>query len=299
MTSVSDKTIKVNDTNIHFHEYSNEGKAIIFLHFGFSSSAMWNGILPFFKGKYHLIVPDCRGHGLSDKPRNGYHIDEMGDDIVSLMNELNVEKAHFVGSSPGSEISISIAARFPDRVLSVIVEGSAMNNKYGVYGLRNLSEQEIELEKKEIMKRVLTPQPTYDTPEDLINHEKKFWEERGLWNEVIKEWKKYEIYPTEDGKYTASIPNWVKKEYMKNYFSFQFEKYYEKINAPILFLPAEEDWKNRQFQTVLNYFSSLVKNSHIELIKGATHAFVWLFKTEEISKIILNFLHNVDEKEYQ
>ncbi|GAH44310.1 unnamed protein product, partial [marine sediment metagenome] len=50
----------------------------------------------------------------------------MADDIIVLMEKLNVEKAHFVGSSLGAELSVNIAARYPQKVLSLVVEGSAM-----------------------------------------------------------------------------------------------------------------------------------------------------------------------------
>ena len=110
-----DDYVEVNGIKLHYNEYPADSEPIILLHFGFSSLAMWNGVIPFLKDKYRLILIDYRGHGLSDKPKTDYHIDIMGDDIVLFMKKKNIEQAHFVGSSLGAELSVSIAARYPDR----------------------------------------------------------------------------------------------------------------------------------------------------------------------------------------
>lgn len=295
-TKLIDKTVKVNGINIHYNEYPHDGETIIFLHFGFSSLSMWNGVIPFFEGKYHLILPDYRGHGHSEKPKDGYHIDEMADDIIHLMNELEIEKAHFVGSSLGAELSVSIAARYPKRVLSLVVEGSAMNNVYGPYGLSDPTEEEKEAEEEKMLERIRSSKTFYDSPEILLKTLKETYEPRGMWNEYIKVMAEYEIYETSEGKYSGTVPMWVSEGYMHNYWSLRFEEYYKEIKAPVLFLPGEKEWQNEKLQAALNYFRSLLSNSRMVHIKGGMHAFVWLFFPEEGSEVVLEFLENVGRK---
>lgn len=55
-----DDFVNLDGVTLHYHEYPYDGETIIFLHFGFSSLAMWNGVVPFFEGKYRLILPDYR-----------------------------------------------------------------------------------------------------------------------------------------------------------------------------------------------------------------------------------------------
>ena len=43
----------------------------------------------------------------------------MGDDVVALLDELNIRRAHLVGHSMGALIAANVAARFPDRAASV------------------------------------------------------------------------------------------------------------------------------------------------------------------------------------
>ena len=43
--------------------------------------------------------------------RDRYHIDELASDIVGVMQQLEIERAHVVGSSMGAEVGLSLAAR--------------------------------------------------------------------------------------------------------------------------------------------------------------------------------------------
>ena len=290
-----DDFVDVDGINIHYREYPYDGETIVFLHFGFSSLAMWNGVVPFFEGKYRLILPDYRGHGLSDKPKSSYHIDEMADDIIVLMEKLKVEKAHFVGSSLGAELSVSIAARYPQKVLSLVVEGSAMNNVYGPYGLSDPSEEEKEKEQEEMMKRIRASEAFYDSPDEMMKILRENYEPKGFWNDHIRIMAEYEIYETPEGKYSGTVPLWVSESYMKLYPKTKFEEYYKEIKVPVLFMPGDREWENERLQNALNHFRSYLSDSKIVHVKGGMHAYVWLFFPEECSEHVLRFLEEGKE----
>ncbi len=119
---------------------------------------MWEGITPQFENEYSIVVPDIRGHGRSDKPLTGYHIDDMAKDLYLLLLKLNVESCHIVGSSMGAEVGLSLAAAHPELVRSLVCEG-ALYNEFGEFGLFNGTEDEIKLQKeilrKELAKRIM------------------------------------------------------------------------------------------------------------------------------------------------
>ena len=74
---MKDLYISNGNVKIHIHDYEQSGKAVIFLHFGGANLIMWQRALPYFQHHYRLILVDMRGHGKSDRPESGYHIDEM------------------------------------------------------------------------------------------------------------------------------------------------------------------------------------------------------------------------------
>jgi pimeloyl-ACP methyl ester carboxylesterase len=49
----------------------------------------------------------------------------MADDAIGLMDRIGVSSAHILGISTGSRIALSIAARYPERVLSLVLHVAA------------------------------------------------------------------------------------------------------------------------------------------------------------------------------
>ena len=66
--------------------------------------------------KYTVIAVDNRGTGRTDKPDIPYTIEEMADDLISLLDLLHIEQTNILGISMGSMIAQAIAGRYPDRV---------------------------------------------------------------------------------------------------------------------------------------------------------------------------------------
>jgi pimeloyl-ACP methyl ester carboxylesterase len=60
-----------------------------------------------------------------DKRAASYTLDDMADDAVGLLDHLGVETAHVMGASMGGMIAQTMAARYPQRVLSLV---SMMSN---------------------------------------------------------------------------------------------------------------------------------------------------------------------------
>jgi pimeloyl-ACP methyl ester carboxylesterase len=73
-----------------------------------------------------LILVDARGHGESDKPHDpaAYRIELMASDIVSVLDELGLEKAHYMGYSSGGALGFALARYAPGRCSSLILGGT-------------------------------------------------------------------------------------------------------------------------------------------------------------------------------
>lgn len=78
------------------------------------------------KKNYHLILVDVRGHGSSDKPHDSkaYTMKLMVSDIVAILDDLKISKAHFLGFSMGGGMCFGIAKYAPERIYSLIIGGA-------------------------------------------------------------------------------------------------------------------------------------------------------------------------------
>lgn len=169
--------VKVDQIELQIRVYDREGDAIIFLDFSGANLMMWQRIVPFFQDHYRLILVDLRGHGKSDKPETGCHIDEMARDVIGIMQHLNVERAHIVGSSLGAEVGLSIAANFPDKVISPVCE-AALSSEYGPYETWEGSETDSEKHVARQLEKVRNaPENVFPSADALVENSREVFEE--------------------------------------------------------------------------------------------------------------------------
>jgi pimeloyl-ACP methyl ester carboxylesterase len=77
--------------------------------------------------QYRLILIDARGHGGSDKPHDeaSYSFERRVADVTSVLDAVQVERAHFWGYSMGGYIGFSMAKYAPHRVHGLVIGGAA------------------------------------------------------------------------------------------------------------------------------------------------------------------------------
>ena len=86
--------------------------------------ADWQHVAPLLARDYRVIVPDCRGHGLSNNPKQSYSFAEMADDISTLVRSLNYKKAHIIGHSNGGNIALVTLVQHPEVVQTAILQAA-------------------------------------------------------------------------------------------------------------------------------------------------------------------------------
>ena len=116
-----------NGIRIHY-KVEGSGSPVVLQHGSASSMQAWyqNGYVEPLKSDYQLILLDARGHGDSDKPHDSasYALPLRVSDIVAVLDELGIEKAHYYGYSMGGWIGFGMAKHASDRVRSFIIGGA-------------------------------------------------------------------------------------------------------------------------------------------------------------------------------
>ncbi len=110
--------------NLHYEEYGH-GTPLLLVHGLGSSTLDWEKQIPALAARYRVIVPDVRGHGRSDKPRERYSIAGFSADLIALIEHLNLGPTHYVGLSMGGMIGFQLGVDQPQLLKSLCIVNSA------------------------------------------------------------------------------------------------------------------------------------------------------------------------------
>lgn len=114
----------------HYQIYGQESSPkLVFLHGLMGFGANWRKIVSGLEDRFQILTFDQRGHGRSMKPESGYAPDDYADDLLEILNQLGWQKIHLVGHSMGGRNALNFASRFPQRVISLVIEDISPESK--------------------------------------------------------------------------------------------------------------------------------------------------------------------------
>lgn len=99
-----------------------QGETVVLIHGLGSKKESWINQFN-LSSNYRLIIPDLRGHGESEITNN-ISIVNFAQDILSLLDSLNIKKAHFCGLSMGGLVVQEIYKQKKERVLSMVLSNT-------------------------------------------------------------------------------------------------------------------------------------------------------------------------------
>lgn len=115
--------IELNDLNLFYEEFG-RGETLLFLHSHFSRGllAFSGQILP-FQGHYRCLYPDFRGHGRTICESLDWNSRKIADDMANFLDAMGIKRAHLLGYSCGAYVGCYMAAKYPDKVKSLVTIG--------------------------------------------------------------------------------------------------------------------------------------------------------------------------------
>src|SRR4051794_41326311 len=81
-----------------------------------TTGAMWDDNVGALSERFRLLRYDTRGHGGSPAPEGPYSMDDLGADVLALLDRLELERVSFCGLSIGGVIGMWVASEAPQRV---------------------------------------------------------------------------------------------------------------------------------------------------------------------------------------
>jgi len=124
---------------IEIHYQSNDLNAtdnlptFVLLHGSNFNSYTWTKVFDFFSQRGKVIAYDQIPYGLSEKlvtgdwnERNPYSLTAAVDQLITLLDEFNIERAVLVGNSYGAVLAVQAALAHPERVEALILVDAAV-----------------------------------------------------------------------------------------------------------------------------------------------------------------------------
>lgn len=261
----------VGSKRLHYELHGEGPQTVVLLNGVMMSTDSWMFQTPIFSKKHRVLLNDFRGQGQSSELDEPYTFEQHCSDLKSLLDALGIRKAHFVGTSYGSEVGMMFTLLYPEYVQTLTIcagvsESSALLRAY-IDGWCAAAQHAIEDDKKSDFMLICGPQ-NYSA--NFLDQNPGFLAERA--------------------QMVAALPSRWFASLIRLCECFNTLDITEKLNAirvPVLLVSGQEDILKGPA------FSAMIKNQipHAEsiLIAGAGHAMV-IEKPNEFNSVVMGFI---------
>jgi len=119
--------------NLEVKDWGGTGRPVVLLAGLGGTLHGFDKFAPLLTSKYHVYGITRRGFGASSAPDpvgDNYDADRLGDDVVSVLDQLNLQRPVLIGHSFAGEELSSIGSRFPKRVAGLVYLEAAYRYAY-------------------------------------------------------------------------------------------------------------------------------------------------------------------------
>ncbi len=105
---------------LNYKKYGEDGDIIIILHGLFGSLDNWHTLATEFGSTFLVYTVDLRNHGKSFHD-NEINYKLMANDFYQFMNDLQIDKASFIGHSMGGKVAMQLALNHPEKIEKLLI----------------------------------------------------------------------------------------------------------------------------------------------------------------------------------
>lgn len=105
----------INGNKIYYETYG-EGEPLLLLHGNQQSIGVFKDQISEFSKYYKVIAVDTRGQGKSEAGEKAYSYDLFANDMITLLEQLKIEKTNIVGWSDGGNTGLIMAMQHPSKI---------------------------------------------------------------------------------------------------------------------------------------------------------------------------------------
>ena len=119
-------TTESGGVRLHYEVSGNPRGAVLVLANSLGSNLhMWDKVLPAFESRYKVLRFDMRGHGESGVSPQPFTIEQLGRDVLQLLDEVKVDRASVCGLSLGGVVALWLGIHAPARFERLVFANTA------------------------------------------------------------------------------------------------------------------------------------------------------------------------------
>lgn len=127
----------LDNNSYHFH-YFGKRKTIVLLNGLFASFQSWDSVIKDLVKDFNVLQLNFHGQGvLKFEDLSKVSLECHVQQVASLINQLEIEKACFLGLSHGGRVALGMASLYPHLVESLIVANTYLNPDQALYSKLN------------------------------------------------------------------------------------------------------------------------------------------------------------------
>jgi pimeloyl-ACP methyl ester carboxylesterase len=114
--------VVANGIKIHYARTGGDKRPLVLAHGATDNGLCWTRVARALESEYDVIMPDARGHGLSEAPPMGYSNADHASDLAGFIRALGLERPAVGGHSMGAATTMRLIADEPSLMSCAILE---------------------------------------------------------------------------------------------------------------------------------------------------------------------------------
>jgi len=276
------KKAKGDGVEIQLATWEGKGKTVLGIHGLTANCRCWDTVAKALSPDHMIFAMDLRGRGFSEKPPSGYSIDHHCQDILTLLDSLELEKAVLMGHSLGAFISLGFGSKHPDRVDSIILAD----------GGGKLSEEQMAKVFEGIkpsLERLGQVFPSFEEYVEVMKNAPFFQP----WSPALETYFRYETEDIDEGIRSRVQLGSIQEEII-NLGKVDVSEFYPKISCPVLILRATEGMLAPDDillpQEVVERMTQEISDAAYVDIEGTNHYTLIFQENKTRDRSVLDFL---------
>ena len=115
------KRVTVNGVSLAYEEHGSGDETVVLSHSYLVDRRQYQPQIEALRERYRVLAYDHRGHGRSDKPRDGYSMEAIYRDGEAFIEATRAGPCHWVGLSTGGFVGMRLGYRRPDLLRSLVL----------------------------------------------------------------------------------------------------------------------------------------------------------------------------------